>query len=145
MALTKRDIEVIDLIDKVIQLCPEHSVFYIGNIIEEELNLPDKKYLANEVRSGMYNLGYIDIMQVVALISNVTLSDLGKEVKRLGGHYNYIKWIENEERKEQVKYEAEVRNLESSTRLNDWLYKTKWLPLILSIIALIVSLLALTK
>lgn len=145
MALSENDKEVLDLIDLVIQQCPEHTVFYIGTIIEEDLNLSDKKYLADKVRSGMYNLGYIEITQIINLLSNITLSDFGKEVKRLGGHYKYIKWLENEDKKEQIKYEAEVKNLESSTKLNDWLYRTKWLPLILSIIALIVSLIALLK
>jgi len=56
---------------------------YIGTIIEEELNLSDKKYLADKVRSGMYNLGYIEITQIINLLSNITVSEFGKEVKCL--------------------------------------------------------------
>lgn len=67
---------------------------------------------------------------------DVVLTQLGSEVVSQGG---WTKYLENEKYKEKIKSDAELENLQTSTRVNKFLLKTKWAPLFLSLAAIFVS------
>ena len=142
MTTLERDKEILDLIDKIIIDAPEHYNIPVDQILKD-FGLENIGYLNIGVKNGIHNLGYGVVIHKQGFFPSLVLTDLGREVKRLGGHYNYKKQIQIEETRNQLKYDAELKNLKSSTRLNAFLYKTKWLPLIISILALIISLVAL--
>lgn len=56
-----------------------------------------------------------------------------------GWEFNSFKELEEIELEKNNREKIEIENIHSNTKLNRWLYKTKWLPLILSFIALLLS------
>lgn len=66
-----------------------------------------------------------------------------QQIIKNGGWLTQCKLVLVEEEKEEEKRKLELANLKWSTRVNKWLFKTRWLPHLLALAALIVSLFAL--
>ena len=62
------------------------------------------------------------------------------QLSKEGWEFVGFEHLENEERKLKEKQDAEFDNLKITNQLNRWLIKTRWLPLIISLIALLISL-----
>lgn len=109
-----------DLLDKVefVRGATEQDIFAIGNKLVE--------------------LGYAELEGPF----HVKITDLFREVNYAGGHFEYLKQVEKQ-RKEDIKYNAEVNSLHSTHKNNIWFYKTRWVPHILSGVAFIISVIAL--
>jgi hypothetical protein len=73
------------------------------------------------------------------------LSTHGLEIMSHGGRRAYDKKKKDDLDFEQRRRSAELDNLESSTKVNKWMLKTRWLPHILSILSVLVAILALLK
>lgn len=128
---------IFDWIDKVIEFLPEfkHDIFlnimrtleceenhdvinYIGNIMLK-LNILEKK--------GQYT---------------VQFSSFGRTIKEHGNYSNFLKWNEQQKVIAANRERIEIENLEYTIKVNKWLLRTKWLPHILSFLALVLAALA---
>jgi hypothetical protein len=82
-----------------------------------------------------YNL----IHKSFSICLDITLTKHGTDVINQGG---WLKYLENEKKDAEFnkeKSKIELENLKTSTRLNKFLLKTKWLPHIVSIILIAFS------
>ncbi|WP_298141657.1 hypothetical protein [Flavobacterium sp.] len=56
-----------------------------------------------------------------------------------GWEFTSFNELEKIELEKNNREKIEIENIQSNTKLNRWLYKTKWLPLLLSFLALLLS------
>lgn len=102
-------------------------------IQEEEYELKeDYSFYGNAFHKMEYQYGLIEIKQYDY---NYSLTDFGQKVIFLGGWLEHLK-IEEKKLKKIAKKEK------LDYLISDWQVRTKWLPLILSIAALIASIVA---
>lgn len=142
---------IIDVADKIIDILPEFSdVFTLdiqSNLLEQAKDIEDESKI-NSKYSKAYDLilsqGYISPLKSSSIPKTI-LTDLGREVKRSGGHNQYLQKLDLEKNREETRRELEAKNIETSIKLNEYLLKTKWLPHLLSLIALVVSVIAILK
>jgi len=103
----------------------------------------------NEViRTILVNIEYekphiANIVVVQNAQAHITSNKLTQSFLDQGGFTSIAKKEKETENRMRRKEEAEFENLESSTRLNKWLIKMKWLPHILATISIIISIIAL--
>lgn len=69
----------------------------------------------------------------------------GEQIVRNGGWLAEVDKMEREAQAQAQKEEDELENLKWNTLVNKSLYKTRWLPHVLAVIAIVVSLIALFK
>jgi hypothetical protein len=67
------------------------------------------------------------------------LTDLGRQVKNAGGHFAYLKKLEIKELADHKRQERKDQADELDLKIKKWQIKTKYLPYIVSIFALAVS------
>src|SRR5690606_15200269 len=98
-----------------------------------------RHYITNgghkNVTQLMVSLNYLKIVNVIY----VELTDYGREVKSLGGHFAYLAAQKANKDFSNRMTEVEFENLQYEIKINKWLLKTKWLPHVISILAIIVS------
>lgn len=70
---------------------------------------------------------------------DITLTKHGNDVVNQGGWLKYLENEKNEAEFSKEKTKIELENLTTSTKLNKFLLKTKWLPHIVSVISIIFS------
>ncbi|MDR3704346.1 MAG: hypothetical protein P4L28_00380 [Paludibacteraceae bacterium] len=128
--------ELDELVDKIINKCPEHTRFSLYDLIYS-FNEPEKKisYYDDQKKLAKYleSFGYFDQEKYF-----ITLNEHGRETKRNGGHLKSLQLKKEESERRTEKENLEVDQLR-------WFVKTKWLPLIFSGLALIISILALLR
>ncbi|NIK92970.1 hypothetical protein GZ212_12475 [Mangrovimonas sp. CR14] len=108
-------------------------------ILKEERNFKTPEDYAKYIELINYMINHLGL--IYQTFSNATITSLtpkGRKVHRLGGWIEYLKLEEIKEKKKEKKekYDLDISWFQS---------KTKWLPLILSISSLILSIIALTK
>lgn len=113
----------------------EHLVFFKQNIVD--LNNPDIYPKIEEYFDRTVFLNNIDFLEKNNLIieddkrySTYSITPKGEKLLN-----QITEEIEYKDEKEKIEFE----NLKSSTEVNKWLLKTKWYPLVISILAVFVS------
>lgn len=131
---------VYDLVDFVLTEAPPLRSFTIDNLLKSSRRSYHPTVRIDALRFLESN-GYIEKTPTGSLI----LTSLGREARGYGGYYKYEDKLTLDSIAATEKEMVELGNLESSQMVNNYLYKTRWIPHILSLIALIVSLIALLK
>lgn len=72
-----------------------------------------------------------------------TLTDIGEQIGATGGWLKYLKTQETRNQEEQERQRKEDEKLYYEARISKYLFKTRWLPHIIALISLILSLIAL--
>ena len=67
------------------------------------------------------------------------VGDHAYKLSKNGWEFEGFEYLEFESRKLIEKNDAEFENLKISNHLNKWLIKTRWLPLILSLLAILIT------
>ncbi|MEO4005818.1 hypothetical protein [Flavobacterium sp. CAU 1735] len=129
--------EVEDFIDEFISKWPSYNEYFVYDILVDTMKTDKGVYLYNLARFLLVQRG---IIKTGGAFDELT--DYGRQIKSKGGYKKYLEEINSLERKQKYRTELELKNLEITTDLNKWLYKTKWLPHILSILAFLISIAA---
>lgn len=129
---------VFEWIDRIIEFFPKYEKDIFASLIHKmecKENLPEIQNIGGTMLR-------LNIFEKVG-DHFIQFSTLGHEIKDIGNYSLYLEHLSKLKDLETYKQKKEIENLESSIRMNKWLLKTKWLPHIFSIIALIISLIAL--
>ncbi len=124
-------------LDPILMLCPTHGKFKLVNILTK---------LSTDVQSKAIPFALYEEIKILMIMkfqylkqspipNLVELTDKGRKAKLAGGHHQYFEIKEDEQHLTDKK---DMYDLATSK----WLYKTRYLPYILSAIAVIISLLA---
>ena len=128
---------IFEWIDKVIEFFPEFEKDIFSSIMHS-LNCNENNSIVQGVGSTMLRLNIFEKVENYG----VQYSNFGREVKKHGNYSKYKEYSNLKKEKEKFKHTKEMENLEFSIKMNKWLLKTKWLPHILSALALILSILS---
>lgn len=134
--MTEDDKRITSWVDKITKLPIDYD-FELDHIIQRT-NIPNAEEDIFAIGAKLKELGYAKMQDPFHGIA----TPLFMEVKRSGGHYKYQEALLEKEKADK-KYEIEIKNLHSSNQMNEWLYKYRKLPYVLSILAFIISLIAL--
>ena len=116
---------LINYLDAFIVLCPSHTEFTINEInahIKAERLQTHKRILKFELQQALQNLNLVQVQGTAIPVMNLT--EKGKEVKEAGGWTSYKKIQKKKEKRNALKW---------------------WIPHIIAIIAVFISLYALFK
>lgn len=128
-------------IEELLNACPENLKFNIRNEIDKLNNPLYKGYnFKDKVEMYMIDLEYVESFpgRQVVLMTN-----LGREVKRLGGHFKYLEKEKQEIKAITNKSNLEIQLLKTTIKQNNHLYKTRNWNYIVSGIAIVISIVAL--
>ncbi|MFP9098315.1 hypothetical protein ACLI09_04615 [Flavobacterium sp. RHBU_24] len=136
-----KEVAIINFIDKLMILFPNYQDFMVDTFINQ---LEDKraKRIDFEIEAVLKQMNYITNIRSS---SRVSMTDLGRTVKQAGGHFNFLKAIEQEQEWIKKREKLEIDNLETTISQNRHLYNTRWHTYILSVIAIVISIIALFK
>lgn len=129
------------LFDESLLHMPSYGIFDPRHVIEslgKNNNIVEVRTLALELFDLLRAHGFITPDRM-----NYSLTDLGRLAKDNGGYNKYLESQKLEEKDAKEKSIAEIENLHLTNQINKFLYKTRWLPHILSILAFIISILSL--
>lgn len=130
--------KIFKYIDKIIEFFPKYEKDVFASLIHKM----DCKEDLSEIQNVGNTMLRLNIFEKVGS-HFIQFSTLGREIKDFGNYSLYLEHLAKLKDLETYKQKKEIENLESSIKMNKWLLKTKWLPHIFSIIALIISLIAL--
>jgi len=130
--------KIFKYIDKIIEFFPKYEKDVFASLIHKM----DCKEDLSEIQNVGNTMLRLNIFEKVGS-HFIQFSPLGREIKDFGNYSLYLEHLAKLKDLETYKQKKEIENLESSIKMNKWLLKTKWLPHIFSIIALIISLIAL--
>jgi hypothetical protein len=117
------------------------SEFTIESVVAKTLDISQNRKLIERVSIFLEEEGFITVHNTT--FYTFKLSEKGRVVKKLRGYENYFEHVESEAKKIKAKEDAEFESARSTAELNTWLLKTRWLPHILSGLAIIISVIAL--
>jgi len=103
-------------------------------------DLPDMDSAARRKDDLLLELGLITEYKAMR-----SLSGFGLEVCQNGGWLEYVKQEEQHQAIEEERQRKQDEKLKYEVGISKYLYKTRWWPLIISIISLIAAILALLK
>ena len=141
MQITK-DIKALDIADKILLEFEDNLMADFDNIahnagftyeIIEEFDLVIKSIQAKNILSE--SLKYIK--QTDKTSDWFILTDLGRQVKKAGGHFAYLKLLETNAAATLKRQVIKDQSDELDLKIKYWQVKTKYLPYIFSTIALI--------
>lgn len=130
--------KIFKYIDKIIEFFPKYEKDVFASLIHKM----DCKEDLSDIQNVGNTMLRLNIFEKVGS-HFIQFSPLGREIKDFGNYSLYLEHLAKLKDLETYKQKKEIENLESSIKMNKWLLKTKWLPHIFSIIALIISLIAL--
>lgn len=134
-------------IDKLFEVFPEHGHFRLFELIKQSSLSPSDKNLAEDNDA-------IEIMLVKTFKyaepsdkSNLffKLTDLGRQARNAGGHFAYLKKLDEKATADNKRQEIKDKSEELDLHLKQWQVRTKYLPYIVSFIALVFSILSYFK
>jgi hypothetical protein len=126
-------------IDKIVEFMPSFQSDSF-RAVTEKLECCESEDLTKSIGYTMLSLNILEPSPTEGLIQ---LSDFGRVVKNHGNYSKYLASLEDKKMQQITRSLKEMENLNYSIAINKWLLRTKWLPHVLSILALIISLLAL--
>lgn len=129
---------IFEWIDRIIEFFPKYEKDIFASLIHK-MNCKEELPIINNIGNTMLKL---NIFEKVG-DHFIQFSSFGREIKDFGNYTSYVEHLTKLKNVETYKQKKEIENLESSIKMNKWLLKTKWLPHIISLIALIASILAL--
>lgn len=130
--------KVFEHIDRIIEFFPKYEKDIFASLIHK-IDYKDELPSIQNIGNTMLRL---NIFEKVG-DHFIQFSPLGREIKDFGNYSLYLEHLAKLKNLEVYKQKKEIENLESSIKMNKWLLKTKWLPHIFSIIALIISIIVL--
>lgn len=133
----------VDLLDKTIKRLPDFHQFGLLDFIiqaSEDDNIFDGN-IRKDVKIMLVKLKYVESIRPTS--QKYILTQLGRAVKGSGGHYAYLESLAESLQEEKDHKKIEFLSNKSTAELNTYLYKTRWLPHILALIATIISIIAL--
>lgn len=77
--------------------------------------------------------------------SFIRITDKGREVVKAGGYDKYLELLDRQEKEKADNDLIASRKLRHDATISEWQVKTKWWPLIISALSLIISLIALIR
>ncbi|WP_163411606.1 hypothetical protein [Flavobacterium ajazii] len=95
----------------------------------------DEFFPDSDTKGTIFNI----ILKNLKLIEPVIGENYNYTLTKEGYNFTSFKDIESKELALKLKEDAELENIITSTKVNKWLLKTKWYPLVISIIAVLVS------
>lgn len=135
---TPEDEKIIFLwIDKIVEFLPAFESDSFLSLMA--------KMQCNEDEILIKNIGYTMLkLQILEtkIQGVIQFSDFGRIIKEHGNYSKYLNVLNEQKQKQIIKEQKEIENLNFSITLNKWLIRTKWLPHLLSILALIISLIS---
>lgn len=127
-----------EYIDKIIEFFPKYEKDIFASLIHR-MDYKDELSSIQNIGNTMLRLNIFEKKGD----HFIQFSPLGREIKDFGNYSLYLEHLTKLKNLETYKQKKEIKNLESPIKINKWLLKTKWLPHIFSVIALIISLIAL--
>lgn len=129
--------------DKLLPLLPDYNVFHFSYFAKEEL-----KWNSKDVQEITFHAPYIKhfmIEQLKYVVEKTQgqlfeLTDKGREAKKAGGHYAYLKKLEKEEASKRERQALNDEKLKYEVKNTKRIFKTYWITFWFAIIALIISL-----
>lgn len=131
----QKENEDIELMDEVLLNCEEFDQFnLIKLLIYLHTDMKKCQFYVDKIEIMLKSFGYVEVRE----FHHMKLTPLGREIRNNGGHLKSLEKKKEESERKTEKEKLEVKQLK-------WFVKTKWLPLIFSGLALIISILALLK
>ena len=144
----KKSENAVNIIDRILPLLPDYGVFHFAYYAKEVLLWSDKEI--REIATNQHQIAHIALNQFQYINEKTKgyyyeLNDKGREAKSKGGHFSYLKYLD-EKKEIDTKRQERKDNADSYDLLNKkWQYKTKLLPYIVSVLALTVSIVSYFK
>jgi hypothetical protein len=129
---------VFDWIDKVVEFLPEFESDMFKSLMHN-MNCTESDNIIKCIGYTMLRLNILELRSE----SFIQFSEFGRLVKKHGNYSKYLNWVESQKILEENRQQTELENLKYSIQMNKWLLRTKWLPHLLSLLALIIALIAL--
>lgn len=129
------DIERIDIILKrIVEKDPE-----VITISDYLYTLKDNEQYAYSRISGI--MGEHNLADVIDS-NRVRANENSRNIVKNGGYFKHLELFELDRKKEIQLKELEERNLKLQIKMNEWFLRSKWIPHVLSLLALIIALIA---
>lgn len=136
------------IIDKILPHLPDFGVFHFAYYAKEVLHWSDKEI--REIATAQYQIVHLALNHFQYINEKTKgyyyeLNDKGREAKLKGGHFSYLKYLEEKEKNETERQEIKNKSDKFDLLNKQWQYKTKLLPYIVSVLALTVSIISYFK
>jgi hypothetical protein len=136
-----------DLIETILNLMYQHrgKHFPIDRYMKEEMSTVYSAELRDRVIDTLLFEGIIERPSKSSGFYTYNLTDNGMHIMQTGGRRNHLRDLRKAHEIGLQKQEAELAHLVSSTKVNEWLIRSRWVPHFLSLASLLLALLALLK
>ena len=140
--LLEKSKNAIRLLDKILPELPDYGSFHFAFYAKEVL-----KWSAIEIREiAMLQPHIIDIALTHFQYINsrpgdalLVLTDKGREAKSKGGHFSYLKYLEEKKEVDTKRQERKDKSDEFDLLIKRWTYNARYLPYLASLLALTIS------
>ncbi len=131
------------IVDKLLPLLPEYNVFHFSYYAKEKL-----QWKIKDVQEITMHAPYIKRLMIENLryVNEVTegqlyeLTDKGRQAKAAGGHYAYLKELDEKKLEENVRKKLSDEKLKYDVKNSKRMFKTYWWTFSFALIGLIISL-----
>ncbi|MDR1981360.1 MAG: hypothetical protein LBQ39_07065 [Tannerellaceae bacterium] len=128
------------ILEEIVKAANNGGYHHISGLLESyDASLRDNSGLRHKIMTRMVDEGIAKRLDSDRLYPN----NLSYTIVANGGYLTYLSHQNQKREQEQKQLLLEQKNLSLNVKQNEWLYKTRWWPLIISIAALIVSVIAL--
>ncbi|HEY5463230.1 MAG TPA: hypothetical protein VIJ95_08235 [Hanamia sp.] len=125
-------------VDHLFKYFPEHESFILTDLIKHSNFPPSEK--DNDAIEIMLEKQYKYIIKTGQSGFYFKLTDLGREVKKAGGHFAYLKKLEEKELVDNLRQKLNDEKLKYDVKISKRIFKTYWWTFSFALIALIISL-----
>lgn len=132
----------INIIDKILPHLPDYGVFHFAYYAKEVLHWTDKEI--REIATAQHQIVHLALNHFQYINEKTKgyyyeLNDKGREAKLKGGHFLYLQYLEDKKKIESERQERKDKSDKLDLHLKQWQVRTKFLPYIVSGLALLVS------
>ncbi|HUS87509.1 MAG TPA: hypothetical protein VMW76_09730 [Bacteroidales bacterium] len=114
----------------------------VQKILMEDLEDDDQvSYM--RIITTMVDMKYVQRLSGAGMSNIVYILTAGQDIVKNGGYLKYLENSEEEKRKDRIRREEEAENTSYTLILNKFYWKYRWLPFVLSILAVLISIFAL--
>ena len=146
--LLEKSKTAIEILDKILPELPEYGNFHFAFYAKEVL-----KWTPTEIREiAILQPHIIDIaLNHFRYINSrpdngyLFLNDKGREAKLKGGHFSYLKYLDEKKETETKRQDRKDKSDEVDLLMKKWTYKARYIPYIASLLALTISIISYFK
>lgn len=135
------------LIDKILPFLPEYGVFHFAYYAKDVLKWPQKEVV--EYAMLEHHVRHLALHQFKYLNERTEgyyyeLTDIGRLAKFKGGHFKYLNYLNEKSRSESDRQNRKDKSEKLDLQIKEWQVKTKYLPYLFSLLALVGTFISLT-